>query len=255
MSVFQEYAKYYNDLYQDKDYAAECSFLADVFSAYSAYPVKTILDLGCGTGGHALLLAERGFDLTAVDLSKKMIALANQNANQRGLQIDFHQADIRQLDLARQFDAVIAMFAVIGYQITNDDVLSAFRVARKHLNVGGVFTFDVWFGPSVLSVRPEQRFKVINTGDNGARIIRLAKPHLDIMGHFVQVDYTIFQIENDRILQQVQESHRNRFYFPRELEALLDVCGFRCLQICPFAKLGRECTTDDWNISVISRAC
>ena len=55
MSVFQEYAKFYNDLYRDKDYAAECSFLADVFSTFSAEPVKTILDLGCGTGGHALL--------------------------------------------------------------------------------------------------------------------------------------------------------------------------------------------------------
>ena len=48
------------------------------------------------------------------------------------------------------------------------------QTARKHLDVGGLFTFDVWFGPSVLSVRPEQRFKVIKTGDDGAKIIRLA---------------------------------------------------------------------------------
>ena len=65
MSVFQEYAKYYNDIYHDNYYAAECSFLADVFFTFSAEPVKTILDLGCGTGGHALLLAQRGFNVTA----------------------------------------------------------------------------------------------------------------------------------------------------------------------------------------------
>jgi len=254
LAIFQEYARYYDDLYRDKDYPAECSFLEDVFTTFSDKAVKSVLDLGCGTGGHGLLLAERGFRITAVDLSQQMIAVARKHAQQRGLEIDIQQADIRHLDLGKKFDAVIAMFAVIGYQITNDDVLSTFHAARKHLDTGGVFTFDVWFGPAVLSIRPEERFKVIKNDENGGQIIRLAKPQLDIMGHFVQVDYTIYQIEKDRIVSQVQESHRNRFYFPKELEMFLDNCGFQCRKICPFMKLGQECTTRDWNVSVVATA-
>ena len=253
-AIFQEYAGYYDDLYQDKDYRGECSFLEDIFATFGSKTITSLLDLGCGTGGHALLLAERGLEVTAVDLSEQMIGVARERAHERGLEVDIQQADIRQLELGKQFDAVISMFAVIGYQISNEDVSNTLQTARRHLDVGGIFTFDVWFGPAVLSVRPEQRFKIIRNGEEGGRIIRLAKPRLDIMGHYVQVDYTIYQIENDRIVKEVQESHRNRFYFPKELEMLLDNCGFSCRQICPFMKLGQECSSEDWNVSVIATA-
>ena len=119
MCLFQEYAKYYNDLYRDKDYAAECSFLADVFATYSPDPVKTVLDLGCATGGHALLLAERGLEVTGLGLSEQMLAEAQHRAQNSNLnKITFRQADIRNFDLGSRLDAVIAMFAVVGYQIT-----------------------------------------------------------------------------------------------------------------------------------------
>ena len=57
------------------------------------------------------------------------------------------------------------MFAVLGYQHTNADVLDALATARAHLDVGGLFAFDVWYGPAVLSERPSERVKV----DRGRR--------------------------------------------------------------------------------------
>jgi predicted TPR repeat methyltransferase len=59
MDVFKDYAKYYDLLYQEKNYEEECDFIEQVFRGFSKLKVKSILELGCGTGGHAIPLARR----------------------------------------------------------------------------------------------------------------------------------------------------------------------------------------------------
>lgn len=127
------YAHTYDLLYQDRDYAAECDLLERVFQQYASQRVKTILDLGCGTGNHALLLAARGYSVVGVDRSEDMLGIARSKAKRQRLSIAFHQGDVRQVDLGQTFDAVLMMFAVLGYQTENADVLAALRAARPHL--------------------------------------------------------------------------------------------------------------------------
>jgi len=118
-AVFNAYAAYYDPLYQDKDYEAECDFLEQVFVHYARAPIRTILDLGCGTGGHVLPLVQRGYEVIGVDRSEKMLSVAQAKvaSTLEGSNIPtFQRGDIRNLDLGRTFDAVIAMFAVISYQ-------------------------------------------------------------------------------------------------------------------------------------------
>ena len=94
MSVFAPgYANWYDTLYQDKDYAGECDFLESLF-AHRGVPGKSILDLGCGTGNHAVLLAQRGYKVTAVDRSAAMLQTARAKADQTGVTVDFQQQEI-----------------------------------------------------------------------------------------------------------------------------------------------------------------
>ena len=252
MTVFGVYASYYDALYRDKDYKAECDFLEQIFARYAHAPVRTILDLGCGTGGHALPLARRGYTVTGVDLSEHMLEKARQKAAEAGLAVSFHHGDIRTLDLDRTFDAVIAMFAVISYQTSNEDLAAAFRTARRHLEPSGLFVFDCWFGPAVLVQRPTDRYKIVEI--NGERIIRFAHPTLDIMRHTVQVDYKVLRLKDDRVLDEVDESHVMRFLFPQEIAHYLGEAGFRLEKLCPFMVLDRDVSEQDWNVSVISKA-
>ena len=74
-------AEVYDLIYKDKDYERECDFLEEIFKKYSTiFPVKTVLDAGCGSGGHAIPLAKRGYRVVGFDLSEVMISQARKKA-------------------------------------------------------------------------------------------------------------------------------------------------------------------------------
>ena len=92
MSVFGKYAKYYDLLYQDKNYSKEADYIDRLIKTYHPES-KTILDLGCGTGRHDILLAEKGFFLTGVDSSKEMLSAAiNEKEDQHVVKVIKEQA-------------------------------------------------------------------------------------------------------------------------------------------------------------------
>lgn len=248
------YADAYDLLYQDKDYDAECDLIESLFKNYGESGIKSVLDLGCGTGNHAVPLARRGYEVVGVDHSESMISIAEQKAAQLpGLNsISFHHGDIRNIDLHRQFHAVLMMFAVLGYQLENEDVLSALRTGRRHLTTGGLLIFDVWYGPAVLNQRPTQKIKVIPTQDG--RILRVAGGELDVSRHLCAVNYHLLRLEGDRLVGETKESHLMRYFFPKELDLFLECAGFAPLRLGAFPRFHEEPGETSWNVLGVARA-
>ena len=253
-SVFRGYARFYDLLYADKDYEAECRFLERVFAANRVRAGGSVLDLGCGTGGHVIPLAQAGYRLTGVDRSTEMIATAVQKVAAAGVDPTMVVGDVRDLDLERTFDAVISMFAVVGYQLSNDDLAAMFAVVRRHLEAGGMFVFDAWFGPAVLTARPEEKRKTVLLED-GSTLVRVAKPTLDVVAQTVRVDY---ELQREDGLQdptnEVSESHTMRFLFAQEVAYFLEVAGFEVVALTPFMREGVAPTEEDWNVTWVARA-
>lgn len=250
--VFGGYAGFYDALYADKDYAAECDFIAEVLTEHGVAEGAAILDLGSGTGAHALLLAERGFTVTGVDRSPAMVQCARAKRGERDLAAEFVVGDVRTVDLGHIYDAVISMFAVVSYQLTDDDIIAMFSAVRRHLSPGGIFIFDAWFGPAVLVEQPEPRTKRVETAE-GDTIVRDARPHLDILAQTVEVAYDVRRARDGEVIESSSESHRVRYLFAREIEHFLGHAGMELVALAPFMELDREPTTSDWNISVIAR--
>jgi SAM-dependent methyltransferase len=226
MSVFGNYARYYDLLYRDKDYTAEANFIHKLISTY-APDAKTILELGCGTGIHASLLTERGYKICGVDLSETML----EQARSRGRQlidpsaIEFVQGDIRTVRVERPFDVVISLFHVFSYQITDADLRAAFATAKDHLNPGGLLIFDCWYGPAVLSDRPSVRVKRLE--DDAISITRIAEPKIDFNQNRVDVNYQI--LIRDRMtgsIEELYEVHRMRYLFTPEVQLLFEQFQF-----------------------------
>lgn len=250
--VFGTYAGFYDALYADKDYESEVRFVVDVFTEYGVPAGASILDLGCGTGGHAIPLARRGYAVTGVDRSPEMVEQAVEKARVQSLDVDFAVGDVRSLRLGHTFDAVISMFAVLSYQLTNEDLAATFQTVSAHLRPGGLFIFDAWFGPAVLSERPEQRSKTVQTAE-GDTIVRRATPTLDLVSQTVRVDYEIERSRGDEVVATARESHTVRFLFVQEIHQMLDAAGFELLALGPFMDLTREPEASDWYVSVVAR--
>jgi ubiquinone/menaquinone biosynthesis C-methylase UbiE len=251
MNVFKRYADFYDSLYEDKNYQEECNFVKHVFETHSEKKVNSILDLGCGTGSHALPFADMGYVVTGVDISENMLDIARKKAANNKKQIEFVQQDIRHLKLPQKYDAAVAMFAVMGYQTTNQDFEDTLISVHRHLNTGGLFLFDVWFGPAVLTQKPTDRVKIIEQKDK--RIIRYAHPVLNIINHTVEVNYTVLEIAGDRVLTETEESHLMRFFFYQELKYFLEKNGFEVLKICPFLDQDKNVDETCWNVSVVCK--
>jgi SAM-dependent methyltransferase len=159
---------------------------------------------------------------------------------------------LQGLDLERRFDAALMMFAVLGYQTTNREVSAALAAARRHLEPGGLLIFDVWYGPAVLSQRPVERIKVLETPQG--ELHRAATPVLDVPRHLCLVRYRLQLADGDGPLQEFAEDHPMRYFFPMELEQFLTASRFEPVHLSDAADLDAEPTLDTWNVLACARA-
>lgn len=248
------YAHVYDTLYREKDYPAESALIQRLFRQYhKGTPIRMVLDLGCGTGNHALPLCRAGYQVVGVDCSEDMLAEARRKAVELGCrEAVFHRADIRSLALKQVFDAGIMMFAVLGYQLENTDVLAALKTARSHLRDDGLLLFDVWYGPAVLTERPSQRVKVIPTADG--QVLRVASGEMDARRHVCTVRYQLWELRQRRLVSCIEETHRMRYFFPLELELFLQCAGFRPRGLRAFPDFDRDADETTWNVMCVASA-
>lgn len=120
-------------------YPHYADFLCECFSK-SEIPVREVLDLGCGTGGIASLLASRGYDMVGIDSSPDMLAQAySRNAGSNTLLLC---QDMRSFELYGTVQAVYSSFDCLNY-IEGKDLASVFALVRNYLEPNGLFVFDV----------------------------------------------------------------------------------------------------------------
>ncbi len=229
MTVFGNYAQYYDLLYREKDYVGEAQFIRQLLQTH-APGAQRLLDLGCGTGIHAGLLAKAGYDVYGIDLSEAMLRQAQDRKSQLSIdlanRLRFCQGDVRQVRLDQKFDVVLSLFHVISYQITNADLLAAFATAKAHLQSGGVFIFDVWYGPAVLSDRPTVRVKRLE--NEHIRVTRIAEPVLHPNQNCVDVNYQILiRDQQTGAVEELQETHRMRYLFQPEIQFFAQQLGMK----------------------------
>jgi SAM-dependent methyltransferase len=238
-----DYARYYNLLYADKDYVGETDFIIRLIQDYSPNAHK-ILDLGCGTGRHANLLAEKLYCVHGVDMSEGMLSLARELQNKNGLK--FSLGDIRTVRLSETFDVVISLFHVMSYQTSNEDIRKSLITAYEHLQDNGIFIFDCWYGPAVLCTKPSVRIKRLE--DDELEITRIAEPVLHINENVVDVNYQVFiQDTAKNITEVLSEKHCMRYLFKPEIEEVITSIGFGILS-CEEWMTRKIPSFDSWNV-------
>ena len=239
------YSLYYDLLYSDKDYAAEVEYIFSLIND-NCKNSKSLLDMGCGTGKHATLFCEKGFLVHGIDLSKEMLKIAESRRNGKEKSLSFSHSNIQELNLNKKFDTIVSLFHVMSYQNSNEELLKAFEAAKIHLNKEGVFIFDFWYGPAVLSDKPVTRVKRFE--NESIKVTRIAEPLIHSDQNIVDVNYDIF-IEDKKSKQFIEkkELHKMRFLFDTELEIICSQLGFEILQKYDWMSLKKP-DINSWNV-------
>jgi SAM-dependent methyltransferase len=241
-SVFSAYSRYYDLLYQDKDYAGEAAYIQSTLSRHGVVQ-GNLLEFGSGTGKHGRLLAQQGYQVHGIERSAEMVAQSTQGAG-----FTCQQGDICTTKLADRFDAVLSLFHVVSYQTSNRNLAAVFSRAAEHLRIGGLFVFDFWYSPAVYAQRPVVRVK--RMADEQVEIIRIAEPSIYPNENRVDVNYTIFARDlTSNEVTTVTETHPMRHFSLPEIDLLAAANGFERVDAEEFLT-GKPPDEDSWGVCV-----
>lgn len=242
--LFENYSKKYDEESFVQGTQGECDFIEEESGHNKS--IK-ILDIGCGTGRHAIELSERGYSVKGIDLSQAQINRAIEKSKEKRLSIDFSVADARSLEFEAEFDLVI-MICEGGFSLMETDEMNyqILNNASKALKSKGKFIFTALNGlfPLFHSVKD-----FIN---EGAEKGSTSENTFDLMTFR---DHSMYETEDDSGNKLSLECNE-RYYVPSEINWLVKSVGFTSVDIYG-AKLGHfsradTLTTEDYEMLVVA---
>jgi len=175
-----------------------------------------VLDLCCGWGRLSVPLAERGYRVTGIDLSKYHIRLAKQAAKRAGIDAKFVHADMREIPGRTRYDAVINCFTSFGYLETEAEDQRVLDGVRRALKPGGRFFIDTMNHDNLMRIFRESEFREL---PDGAYVMERRK--FDVRTGRIENDWIYVTPDGERHIQ----SHSLRLYTFIELERMLKEAG------------------------------
>lgn len=153
---------YYHILYQNRNDAEAQSFINTLLEYLQPSNDAKILDLACGKGRHARFIADKGYDVTGIDLATDSIAFAKKHEHEH-LQFQVH--DMREPFAENEFDYVFNFFTSFGYFANKNDNFRAIESIAKALRPNGFLVIDFMNVRKVMNTLVRQEQKTLNDID------------------------------------------------------------------------------------------
>lgn len=245
-TLFENYAAKYDNEVFTQGTKGECDFLEQELKSDKGLK---ILDVGCGTGRHAIELTRRGYDVMGIDLSEAQIERAKAKAGQENLDIHFEVQDARNLPFNSEFDVAI-MLCEGGFPLMETDEMNyeILKNVTKSLKANSKFIFTTLNGlfPLFNSV---EKFTA-SKGEEGNAVYK--SNSFDLMTFR---DHNTTEIVDDNGNKKILEANE-RYYVPSEITWLLKTLGYSKIDIYG-AKLGAfsredKLTPDDFEMLVVA---
>jgi ubiquinone/menaquinone biosynthesis C-methylase UbiE len=214
--LYQKFAKYYDLCYIDKDYNKETNFLQTLIKKHKIKGEK-ILEVGCGTGGHAVYLKRKNFDIVGIDLHKEMLEVAKKKSKS----IKFLQGDMRDFDLGEKFSILLCLFSTIHYNQNLKELKKTLVNFYKHLKSEGILIFDMGFN--------DERWKggnvhLGNWANKDVDLVRFSKSRRERNFGLVNMAYILFK---NKKFYFGEEEHKLRIFKTFEVKKLAEKIGFK----------------------------
>lgn len=222
MAVYDRFA----DVYQRGPYLRFSQSLAEsILPEYLAdldIAPRDLLDIACGEGSFAIMMAKLGYNITGIDQSQQMIELARARAQKENVSVNFMVEDMRSLPFEDAFDLVTCFFDSLNYLLTFHDLKDAFKNAYDALRPGGFFIFDMntIYGLAVDWMRQETYIQ-----NETEDLIELHRQSFDYENQVAEMEITVFT-RHGKHWQRFDEIHRERGYPIADIQFLLTEIGF-----------------------------
>ena len=223
MNAYQNLAASYDRLTNDVDYKAWVDFAHAILKKEGLNP-RTVADLACGTGSATRILAELGYQVTAVDLSESMLTEAmDKCCDLENLPAFVHQ-NLAQLRLPRAVDMAVCFLDSLDYILDPDDCVAAIRQTYRMLNPGGIFIFDV-NTPEKLRAMDGQVFL-----DEDDDVYCVWRGEFDEDTNICSYGMDLFQ-RSGEVWHRSFEEHREYAYSIEQLKGYLKKAGFTKIEV------------------------
>ena len=242
--MYQGFAEIYDSLMNDVNYESWADHYTRLLSIYGIRGGK-VCECACGTGGLTIPMQRRGFQMTGVDLSREMLWQAAQKARKNGMAIPFVQQDMKALNLHKPMDAVIATCDGVNYLLTEEDLLSFFRAAKRSVRPGGALVFDV--------STPYKLKNILCAGlmcEDREDITYLWQNTWHERSGTVSLDLCFFIREEDGRYRRMEEHQKQRAWDMETLKNMLWRAGFRA--VCMYSEGTLNAATEKdqrWHIA------
>lgn len=218
-------ARIYDKIWGNYDYDSDVRFLDELFSEHRC---RRIIDIGCGTGNHAIRLGKMGYDVTGVDISPTMLRMARKK--DKAKVVKFLQGDMRRLNKVVQkglkFDAAICLGYTFFHLITDNDVSMFLKGLHSILKENGVFVFNARNAKKINEEKLEKLFLDHIISEEKFQMIVLSHNSRHPQNPNVMIWRPIFLIkEKNKVDLKIRE-HKLRWFHFSELEKMLIENGF-----------------------------
>ena len=223
MNAYHDLAFSYDRLTNDVDYEKIVAFYHAILEQEQVNP-RSAVDLACGTGSVALLLAEEGLRVVGVDLSEEMLTVAAQRAQEADVFVQYTCQPLQEMRLPRGVDLAVCALDGLDYILDPADCAEAIRRVYKALNPGGIFIFDV-NTPEKLRAMDGQVFL-----DEDDDVYCVWRGEFEEQTNICSYGMDLFQRRGE-IWERSFEEHREYAYTRQQLTQFLKDAGFTHIRV------------------------
>jgi SAM-dependent methyltransferase len=184
------------------------------------HPPRRVLDLPCGQGRHAIEFAQRGYDVTGVDLSEYMLGVARKRADAAGVRVRWLAGDMREALPGERFDLVLNLFTSFGYFDVEENDHRVLGAAASMLEPGGRFLLEVINGQRIMSNFQEREWFTVG------QTAVMERRSLDVPTRRMVVERTVSSTAGENT-----SVHAVRLYRGAEVERMLKAAGFKAVDL------------------------
>lgn len=224
MSIYGEFAEIYSRG-NYADFSAKMAELLPGVLEHLAFEPQSILDVACGEGTFAAAMAARGYPVTGVDVSGRMLAYAREKVSRSGSSVNFVRGDMRALDFNETFDLATCWFDSLNYVVDPDDLRRTLEGVHRALRQDGLFIFDM---NTIYGLAVNWREYPVWIQHDEDNMFEVHRAEYDFEANIAVMRITGF-VKDGAAWRRIDEEHRERAYSQVEVRKHLARAGFQVL--------------------------